>query len=79
MQIALVGWGVVLAKFEYICEVFAGFADVFYVGEGNAIFGLIMGEHLVLLLDEEMHFEICCWVMVVFYGEVMCSYVGVVE
>src|SRR5579885_2701892 len=41
------GRAVVLTRPEHIRQVFAGPADTFHAGEGNAILGPIMGEHSV--------------------------------
>jgi cytochrome P450 family 135 len=73
------GRGVVLTKPEHIREVFAGPANTFHAGEGNAILGPIMGEHSVLLLDEEAHLAARKRVMSAFHGAAMRGYGEVVE
>ena len=69
VHVAPAGRAVVLAKPEHIREVFAGPADTFHAGEGNAILGPIMGEHSVLLLDEKEHLAARKRVMAAFHGE----------
>jgi cytochrome P450 family 135 len=79
VHVAPTGRGIVLTRPEDIREVFAGPADVFHAGEGNAILGPIMGEHSVLMLDEEVHRESRRKVMSAFHGEAMRHWAGVVE
>jgi cytochrome P450 len=79
IHIAPAGPGVVLSKPEHIREVFAGPADTFHAGEGNAILGPIMGEHSVLLLDEDAHRISRKKVMSAFHGEAMRGWGDVVE
>jgi cytochrome P450 len=73
------GRGVVLSRPEDIREVFAGSAEVFHAGEGNAILGPVMGEHSVLLLDEDAHKAARKKVMAAFHGETMRAWSGVIE
>ena len=79
VHLAPAGRGVVLAKPEHIREVFAGQPDVFHAGEGNAILGPIMGEHSVLLLDEEEHLAARKRVMSAFHGEAMRAWAERIE
>jgi cytochrome P450 family 135 len=79
VHLAPAGRAVVLVKPEHIREVFAGPADTFHAGEGNAILGPIMGEHSVLLLDEAAHLAARKRVMSAFHGEAMRGYGEVVE
>ena len=79
INIAPAGRGVVISRPEYIREVFAGPADTFHAGEGNAILGPIMGEHSVLLLDEQAHLAARKRVMAAFHGETMSGYAEVIE
>jgi cytochrome P450 len=79
VNIAPAGRAVMLAKPEHIREVFAGPPDTFHAGEGNAILGPIMGEHSVLLLDEDAHLASRKRVMAAFHGESMKSWGVVVE
>jgi len=79
VHLAPSGRGVVLAKPEHIRAVFAGPASTFHAGEGNAILGPIMGEHSVLLLDEETHLSARKRVMSAFRGEAMRGYGDVVQ
>jgi cytochrome P450 len=79
VHLAPAGRGVVLTRPEHIREVFAGPASTFHAGEGNAILGPIMGEHSVLLLDEDAHLVARKRVMSAFHGEAMRGYAEVVE
>jgi cytochrome P450 len=79
VHLAPAGRGVVLANPEHIREVFAGPSSTFHAGEGNAILGPIMGEHSVLLLDEDEHLAARKRVMAAFHGEAIRSYAPVVE
>jgi len=79
VHLAPAGRGVVLTKPEHIREVFAGPASTFHAGEGNAILGPIMGEHSVLLLDEDAHLAARKRVMAAFRGEAMRGYAEIVE
>src|SRR4051794_11385781 len=79
IHIAPAGHGVVLVDPEHIREVFAGPADTFHAGEGNAILGPIMGEHSVLLLDEKQHLAARKRVMAAFHGAALKSWSEVIE
>ncbi|MCU1658624.1 MAG: Cytochrome [Pseudonocardiales bacterium] len=79
VHLAPAGRAVVLTRPEHIREVFAGPASTFHAGEGNAILGPIMGEHSVLLLDEDAHLAARKRVMAAFRGEAMRGYSEVVE
>jgi cytochrome P450 len=79
VQLAPAGTAVVLTRPDHIREVFAGSADTFHAGEGNAILGPIMGEHSVLLLDEEEHRLARKRVMSAFRGEAIASWGPVLE
>jgi cytochrome P450 len=79
VHLAPAGRAVVLARPEHIREVFAGPATTFHAGEGNAILGPIMGEHSVLLLDEDAHLAARKRVMSAFHGAAMRGYGEVVE
>ncbi|SHG32077.1 Cytochrome P450 [Jatrophihabitans endophyticus] len=78
VHVAPAGHGIVLSNPEHIREVFNGPADTFHAGEGNAILGPIMGEHSVLLLDEEEHRVARKRVMSAFRGETTASWRPVV-
>jgi cytochrome P450 len=79
VHVAPAGQAVVLCKPEHIREVFAGPADTFHAGEGNAILGPVMGEHSVLLLDEQEHLAARKRVMAAFHGEAVNAWGAVVE
>jgi cytochrome P450 len=65
---------VLLARPEDIRTVFAGSATVFHAGEGNAILGPIMGEHSVLLVDEDEHRRVRKLLMPAFHGSALRGY-----
>jgi cytochrome P450 len=71
VHLAPAGRGVVLAEPEHVREVFAGQPATFHAGEGNAILGPVMGEHSVLLLDEDAHLAARKRVMAAFHGETL--------
>ena len=79
IHIAPAGHGVVLSNPEHIREVFAGPAETFHAGEGNAILGPVMGQHSVLLLDEDAHKAARKKVMAAFHGETMRAWGDVME
>ncbi len=74
LNVAPAGRAVVITRPEHIREVFNGPATVFHAGEGNAILGPIMGEHSVLLLDEDAHLVTRKKVMAAFRGDAMRGY-----
>ena len=59
---------VVLTQPEHIKTVFSGAPAVYHAGEGNAILGPIMGEHSVLLVDEDKHVRVRRLLMPAFHG-----------
>lgn len=65
---------VLLADPEHIREVFAGPTDVFHAGEGNAVLLDIMGEHSLLLLDEDPHARAKRLLMPAFAARAMAGY-----
>src|SRR6476469_9835764 len=65
---------VLLGRPEDIRTVFTGPVSTFHAGEGNAILGPIMGQHSVLLLDEDKHRESRKRVMAAFRGESIKSW-----
>jgi cytochrome P450 len=79
IHVAPAGRAVVLTDPEHIREVFAGPADTFHAGEGNAILGPVMGEHSVLLLDEDAHKLARKRVMAAFHGETMRGWSEMLE
>jgi cytochrome P450 len=79
VHVAPAGRAVVVAKPEHIREIFAGPADTFHAGEGNAILGPVMGEHSVLLLDEKEHLAARKRVMAAFHGEALSAWGALVE
>jgi cytochrome P450 len=57
LQIAREGTWVVLSNPDHIKQVFTGDPRVFHAGEGNRILLPVLGEHSLLLLDEDAHME----------------------
>ena len=57
MRIAREGTWIVLSNPEHIKQVFTGDPQVFHAGEGNRILLPILGQHSLLLLDEDAHME----------------------
>jgi len=75
MRIAPTGRLVVLlSRPEDIRTVFTGPATVFHAGEGNAILGPVMGEHSVLLVDEDKHRRVRRLLMPAFHGTALRGY-----
>ena len=79
VHLAPAGPGVVLSRPDHIREVFAGSAETFHAGEGNAILGPIMGEHSVLLLDEDAHRAARKRVMSAFHGDTVAGWAPAIE
>lgn len=65
---------VIFADPERIREIFAGPTDVFHAGEGNAALLDVMGEHSLLLLDEEGHLRAKRLLMPAFTTRAMDGY-----
>jgi cytochrome P450 family 135 len=57
LRIAQEGTWVVLSNPEHVKQVFTGDPRVFHAGEGNRILLPVLGEHSLLLLDEDAHME----------------------
>jgi cytochrome P450 len=57
LQIAQEGTWIVLSNPEQIKQVFTGDPRVFHAGEGNRVLLPVLGEHSLLLLDEDAHME----------------------
>jgi cytochrome P450 family 135 len=64
----------ILSRPEDIKAVFTGSNTMFHAGEGNAILGPIMGEHSVLLVDEEQHRRVRRLLMPAFHGPALRGY-----
>jgi len=65
---------VIFADPDYIREIFAGPTDVFHAGEGNAALLDVMGEHSLLLLDEDGHLRAKRLLMPAFTSRAMDGY-----
>ncbi|WP_236793089.1 cytochrome P450 [Amycolatopsis sp. GM8] len=63
-----------LANLEHIKTVFAGPVTTFHAGEGNVILKPIMGEHSVLLTDEDVHLRARKLLMPAFHGAALRGY-----
>jgi cytochrome P450 len=70
---------VFLRRPEHIKQVFAGDPHVFHAGDGNAILGPVMGEHSVLLTDEDQHLRARRLLMPAFNGAALRRYQSLVE
>jgi cytochrome P450 family 135 len=57
LQIAREGTWIILSDPEHVKQVFTGDPEVFHAGEGNRILLPLLGEHSLLLLDEDAHME----------------------
>jgi len=57
LRIAREGTWIVLSNPEHIKQVFTGDPRVFHAGEGNRILLPVLGQHSLLLLDEDAHME----------------------
>jgi cytochrome P450 len=65
---------VILSQPEQIKTVFSGAPAVYHAGEGNAILGPIMGDHSVLLVDEDAHVRVRRLLMPAFHGAALRGY-----
>ncbi len=68
------GTWVVLSNPEHVKQVFTGDPRVFHAGEGNRILLPVLGEHSLLLLDEDVHMEQRKLLLPPFHGKRMQSY-----
>ncbi|HLY51188.1 MAG TPA: cytochrome P450 [Solirubrobacteraceae bacterium] len=57
LRIAREGTWIILSDPEHVKQVFTGDPHVFHAGEGNRILLPLLGEHSLLLLDEDPHME----------------------
>jgi cytochrome P450 len=65
---------VILGRPGLIKEVFAGPTSVFHAGKGNEILRPVMGDHSVLLLDEDAHQRVRQLLMPAFHGAPLRGY-----
>ncbi|PXX68410.1 cytochrome P450 [Nocardia tenerifensis] len=65
---------VVFARPEHIKEIFAGNPRDLHAGEGNQILGYIMGQHSLLLTDEDEHARARRLLMPAFSGSALRAY-----
>ncbi|MFD8500081.1 cytochrome P450 [Amycolatopsis sp. NPDC059657] len=63
-----------LANLEHIKTVFGGPVTTFHAGEGNMILKPLMGEHSVLLTDEDVHLRARKLLMPAFHGAALRGY-----
>jgi cytochrome P450 len=63
-----------LSDIEHIKAVFAGPVSTFHAGEGNVILKPVMGEHSVLLTDEDVHLRARKLLMPAFNGAALRGY-----
>lgn len=69
---------VLFARPEHAKEIFAGDAEVFHAGKGNAILGPVMGEHSLLLQDSGEHKRARRLLMPAFNGAALHGYESLV-
>ena len=74
LRIAHEGTWVVLSRLEDVKQVFTGDPSTFHAGEGNRILLPVLGEHSVLLLDEDAHLEQRKLLLPPFHGARMQRY-----
>jgi cytochrome P450 len=67
---------VVLSRPDHIREVFGTPPTVMHAGEGNTVLAPIMGEHSLLLLDDDDHVRMRRQLMPAFNGHALRSYAG---
>jgi cytochrome P450 family 135 len=65
---------VTLTRPEHIREVFAGAPTIYHAGEGNAILRPVMGEHSLLITDEDEHLRARKLLMPAFNGAALRGY-----
>ncbi|QRP50019.1 cytochrome P450 [Amycolatopsis sp. FDAARGOS 1241] len=65
---------VLVGDVELIREVFSGPVETFHAGEGNVVLKPIMGEHSVLLTDEQEHLRTRKLLMPAFHGAALRGY-----
>ncbi len=65
---------VVVADTDVIRKIFAGPATTFHAGEGNAILKPVMGQHSVLITDEDVHLRARRLLMPAFHGAALRGY-----
>ncbi|WP_216204843.1 cytochrome P450 [Amycolatopsis aidingensis] len=74
MHIYPEGHVVSLSNMDDIRAVFTGSSTVFHAGEGNMALGPVMGEHSVLLTDEQVHLRARKLLMPAFHGAALRGY-----
>ncbi|MGH3878916.1 MAG: cytochrome P450 [Actinophytocola sp.] len=67
---------VTLTRPDHIREVFAGSPTIFHAGDGNAILRPVMGEHSLLITDEDEHLRARKLLMPAFNGAALRGYGG---
>jgi cytochrome P450 len=70
---------VLVSRPDDIRQIFAGDPKDFHAGAGNAILGPVMGEHSVLLTDEDQHLRARKLLMPAFNGASLRRYVSLVH
>jgi cytochrome P450 family 135 len=65
---------VTLTKPEHVRQVFAGTPTVFHAGEGNAVLAPVMGQHSLLITDEDDHLRARKLLMPAFNGAALRGY-----
>ncbi len=65
---------ITLTRPEHIREVFAGSPTIFHAGDGNALLAPVMGEHSLLITDEDEHLRARKLLMPAFNGAALRGY-----
>jgi cytochrome P450 len=74
LRIVHEGTWVMLSNPEHVKQVFTGDPKVFHAGEGNRILLPVLGEHSLLLLDEDEHMQQRKLLLPPFHGKRMQRY-----
>jgi len=65
---------VTLSRPEHVRQVFAGSPTIFHAGQGNALLAPVMGDHSVLVTDEDEHLRTRKLLMPAFNGAALRGY-----
>jgi cytochrome P450 len=74
VKIAQEGTWVMLSDPDHVKQVFTGDPKIFHAGEGNAILLPLVGDHSVLLLDDDAHMQQRKLLLPPFHGKRMAGY-----
>ncbi|MCK9250389.1 MAG: cytochrome P450 [Solirubrobacteraceae bacterium] len=79
LRITAGGEWVMLGHPDLVKEVFTGSPEVFHAGEGNDVLLPLLGDHSVLLLDDDAHLRQRRLLLPPFHGRRMSRYAGLIE